>query len=230
MNSKQTLIKLGADRLAEELLRLAEHSQTVADRIDYITSSKTENLDRFEFQLNELCNGDFYDWRSVEGYAYQLSQLLCNLKELIEDSCEGVKRVRQFFKRDNIIMQSCDDSGGSVGMVFSIDATDCFIHFSHKCEQKEFVANQLLELVLDDQYGVRDQLIEQASECLPEHWLRWLVRKLQQGDEKEGWRASQRASLLQSFARQLKDARLFEEVTLLRQLSFSSCLRVAQVY
>jgi hypothetical protein len=230
MNSKQTLIKLGAERLAEELLRLAEHSQTAVDRIDYITSSKRENLDRFKLQLDELCNGEFYDWRSVAGYAYQLKQLLCNLKELIDNSCEGVKRVRQFFERDNSIMESCDDSDGSVGMVFSIDATSCFVHFAIKCERKEFVAKQLLELVLDDQYGLRDQLIEQASDFLPEQWLRWLVHQLQQGDEEESWSATQSTILLQSLARQLKDARLFEEVALRRKLSFTSCLDVAQVY
>lgn len=230
MNRKQTLIKLRAERLAEELLRLAEHSQTAADRIDYITSSRKENLNRFELQLDEICDGAFYDWRSVAGYAYQLSQLLSNLKESIDESCEGVKRVRHFFEKDSSIMESCDDSGGTVGMVFSIDATDCFVYFSKKCERKEFVAQQLLELVLDDQYGVRDQLIEQASDCLPEQWLRWLVEQLQQGDEEDSWSATQRNTLLQSLARQLKDARLFEEVTLRRTLSFTSCLDVAQVY
>ncbi len=78
MNNIQTLINLGAERLAEELMKLAEHSQTAADRIDYITSSRIENLDRFEVQLDELCNGAFYDWRSVDGYAYQLSQFISN--------------------------------------------------------------------------------------------------------------------------------------------------------
>ena len=230
MNSKLTLIKLGAKRLAEELLRLAEPSQTAADRIDYITSSRRENLDKFEMQLDELCDGAFYDWRSVEGYAYQLSQLLSNLKESIDDSCEGVKRVRYFFERDSSIMESCDDSGGAVGMVFSVDATDCFVHFSKKCEDKEFVAQQLLELVLDDQYGVRDELIGYAVDFLPQQWLRWLVEQLQQGDEGDSWSATQRTILLQSLARQLKDARLFEEATLCRKLSLSSCLDVAQVY
>jgi hypothetical protein len=230
MNSKQNLIKLGAERLAEELLRLSEHSQTAADRIKYITSTRKENLDRLEVQLDELCNGEFYDWRSVAGYTYQLSQLLSNLKESIDDSCEGVKHVRNFFERDSSMMEFCDDSGGTVGMIFSVDATDCFVHFARKCERKEFVAQQLLELVLDDQYGVRDQLIEHASEFLPGQWLRWLVGQLQQRDEEGDWNAIQRTILLQSLARQLKDTRLFEEVTLRRTLSFSSCLDIAQVY
>jgi hypothetical protein len=230
MNSKQTLIRLGAERLAEELLRLAEHSRTAVDRIDFITSSKREILDRFELQLDELCNGEFYDWRSIEEYADRLKQLLCNLKESIDNSCEGVKRVGQFFERDSAIMESCDDSDGSVGMVFSIDATDCFVHFSKKCEHKEFVAKKLLELALNDQYGLRDQLIEQASECLPEQWLRWLVEQLQQGDEEESYNAHQSAIFLQSLARQLRDPQLFEEVTLRSKLSFISCLGVAQVY
>jgi hypothetical protein len=230
MNNIQTLINLGAERLAEELMKLAEHSQTAADRIDYITSSRRENLDRFEVQLDELCNGAFYDWRSVDGYAYQLSQLISNLKESIDDACEGVKHVRNFFERDSSIMESCDDSGGTVGMVFSVDATDCFVHFSKNCERKEFVAQQLLELVLDDQYGVRDELIDHAVDFLPEQWLRWLVEQLQPGDEEDSWNATQRNFLLQSLAKQLKDARLFEEVALRRTLSFSSCLDIAQVY
>ena len=230
MNSKQTLINLGAERLAEELLSLAERSQTAADRIDYITSSRRENLDRFEVQLDELCDGTFYDWRSVDEYAYQLSQLLSSLKESIDDSCEGVKRVRNFFERDSSIMESCDDSGGTVGMIFSVDATDCFVHFSKTCERKEFVAQQLLELVLDDQYGVRDEIIDHAVDFLPEQWLRWMVEQLQSEDEEDNWSTTQRLILLQSIARQLKDARLFEEVTLRRTLSFTSCLDIAQVY
>ena len=230
MNRKQNLIKLGADRLAEELLRLAENSQTAADRIDYITSSKRENLGRYEVQLDQLCDGTFYDWRSVAGYAYQLSQLLSNLKESIEESCEGIKLVKLFFERDSSIMESCDDSDGSVGMVFSVDATDCFVHFSQSCERKEFVSQQLLELVLDDQYGVRDQLIDHAVDFLPEMWLRWLVEQLQQRGEEDDWSVTQCNFLLQSLARQLKDTRLFEKVTLLGTLSFTRCLDVAQVY
>ncbi len=230
MDSKQTLIKLGAERLAEELLKLAEHSQTAADRIDYITSSRTENLDRIEVQLDQLCNGEFYDWHSVDGYAYQLSQLLSNLKESIDDPCEGVKWVRQFFEKDGLIMESCDDSGGTVGMVFLVEATDCFVWFSKKCERKEFVAQQLIELVLDDQYGVRDELIDHAADFLPERWLRWLVEQLQPGSEESDWNATQRNFLLQSLARQLKDTQLFEEVTLQRELSFTSYLSIAQVY
>lgn len=230
MNNIQTLINLGAERLAEELMKLAQHSQTAADRIDYITSSRRENLDRFEVQLEELCNGDFYDWRSVDGYAYQLSQLLSNLKESIDDSCDGVKRVRHFFERDSSIMESCDDSGGTVGMVFSIDATDCFVHFAKTCKRKEFVAQQLLELVLDDQYGVRDELINHAVDFLPEQWLRWMVKQLQSGSEEDDWSVNPHNYLLQTLAKQLKDARLFEEVTLRRTLSFTSCLNIAQVY
>ena len=230
MDSKQTLIKLGAERLAEELLKLAEHSQTAADRIDYITSSRTENLDRIEVQLDQLCNGEFYDWHSVDGYAYQLSQLLSNLKESIDDPCEGVKWVRHFFEKDGLIMESCDDSGGTVSMVFLVEATDCFVWFSKKCERKEFVAQQLIELVLDDQYGVRDELIDHAADFLPEQWLRWLVEQLQPGSEESDWNATQRNFLLQSLARQLKDTQLFEEVTLQRELSFTSYLSIAQVY
>jgi hypothetical protein len=224
MNRKQILIELGAERLAE-------HSQTTADRIDYITSSRRENLDRFEWQLDELCDGTFYDWDSVDAYADQLSELLSNLKASIDDSCEGIKWVRQFFERDNSIMESCDDSGGTVGMVFTVDATGCFVHFANNCEHKEFVAHQLLELVLDNQYGVRDQLIERTSDFLPEQWLRWLVEQLQPGDEEDSGGVTERTFLLQSLAKQLKDARLFEAVTLLhRALSFNSCLDIAQVY
>lgn len=232
MEQRDALIKLGAERLADELLMLAEGSGFVDDRVNFITSSASENLERFQQQLEALCNGDFYDWRTVSQYAEQLSRLLENLRESVESPCEGIKWVSLFFQKDRVIMESCDDSGGDVGMVFLVDATECFAHFARQCADPDYVAESLLGLVLENEYGVRDELIKIASAVLPEPWLRWMVQRLmdRKAVAEDAWEGTSYDVLLRSLAKQLNDAGLFQTVAIVSGLSFGLCLEIAEIY
>ena len=224
-------MQLGAERLAEELLLLSNDTPSVADRIDYIISSSRENISRFEVQLEELSDSGFYDWRMSSDYAHQLSHLIENLKGSVENPCEGVVWISRFFEKDHQIMESCDDSYGEVSGIFLGEATECFIYFAKRCDDKKRVGEQLLDLVLDNDYGVRDQLIESVSQFMPVKWLRWLVDQLWSYEDGEDCMAStHRTVLLKSLAKQLKDAALYEQVVVEGDLSFSDCLDIAQVY
>ncbi|MBT7307789.1 MAG: hypothetical protein HN842_06200 [Gammaproteobacteria bacterium] len=233
MGRKESLIELGAERLAEELLSLANHFEQVDERIDYITTSRAQNLVRFKGQLDALIEeGGFYDWREVSQFADRLSQLLDNLRESVEDPCEGIRWVAYFYEKDGEVMESCDDSGGDVGMVFMVDARDLFVEFAQACKNQEFTAQTLLELARQDEYGVRHDLIDVAGRVLSAPWMRWMVEKLQMiiEEDGEGWAASQAPFQLQSLARQLEDAPLFEATCRLQPLSFNRCLEIAKVY
>ncbi|MBT3198100.1 MAG: hypothetical protein HN344_10265, partial [Gammaproteobacteria bacterium] len=221
MGRKESLIELGAERLAEELLSLANHFEQVDERIDYITTSRAQNLVRFKGQLDALIEeGGFYDWREVSQFADRLSQLLDNLRESVEDPCEGIRWVAYFYEKDGEVMESCDDSGGDVGMVFMVDARDLFVEFAQACKNQEFTAQTLLELARQDEYGVRHDLIDVAGRVLSAPWMRWMVEKLQMiiEEDGEGWAASQAPFQLQSLARQLEDAPLFEATCRLQPL------------
>ena len=74
---------------------------------------------------------------------------------------------------------------------------------------EEKVAEIILTLNQKNDYGIRDALFECAGECLPESVIRSMISTLQQNDGSEGY--GNCSSLIESLARQIKDAPLFAE-------------------
>lgn len=234
-NRKQKLIDLGADVIADALMDLAAHSEEADDLIERLIATPKESVQRFKKKLSSLKQSRrFIDWQGVAGFGRELEMLLQDVKAGVDDPLTGVKLVAAFFEADSTIFEMCDDSSGDIGDVFHFDAKELFVQYASRCTEKENVADIILKVNQKDNYGIRDTLIDCAGECLPEEVIRTMITTLQKWADKEKDEYDKRHHLLliESLARQIKDAKLFEKTRIASrgELSTTSLIDIAQVY
>ena len=232
---KQKLIDLGADALAEALLNLAVHSDETDDLIEQLIATPRENVQRFKKKLSGLKQSRrFVDWRGASGFARELEILLQDLKAGVDDPLTGIELVAAFYQGDNSIFGMCDDSSGNIGDVFRYDAKNLFVEYASRCNNKKYISDIILKINKKDNYGIRDTLIDCAGECLPESVIRTMIATLQKWADKEADEYGKRhhLMLIESLARQIKDAELFENIRIASwgKLSTAALIDIARVY
>ncbi len=232
---KQKLIDLGSETLAEALLDFAIHSDEADDLIEQLISTSKENVQRFKKKLSGLNHSRrFIDWKGAARFARELEMLLQDLKAGVDDPLTGVELVAAFYEADNTIFEMCDDSSGNIGDVFRYDAKELFVDYAIRCSDKEKVADIILKVNQKDNYGIRDTLIACAGECLPEPVIRTMIATLQKWADKEKDEYGKRHHLMsiESLARQVKDAKLFEKTRIASwgELSTAALIDIARVY
>lgn len=235
-NRKQKLIDLGPAVLADALLDLAVHSEATDDLIEHLIATPKENIQRFKKKLASLKRSRrFIDWRESSGFARELEMLLQDLKAGVTDPLTGVELVAAFYETDKGVLGHCDDSSGHVGDVFRYDAKELFVEYASRCADKEKIADIILKLNRKDDYGIRDTLVDCAGDCLPEEpVIRSMISELQKraDDEKDEYKKRHHLMLIESLARQIKDAELFEKTCIdsWGKLSTAALIDIARVY
>jgi hypothetical protein len=232
---KQKLIDLGPDALADALLSCAVHSEEVDDLLEQLIATPEENVQRFKKKLSGLKHSTrFIDWRGAAGFARELEMLLRDVKSGVDDPITGVELVAAFYEADNAVFEMCDDSSGNIGDVFRYDAKELFVEYATRCEEKQRIADIILKVNQKDNYGVRDTLIHCAGELLPEDSIRTMIASLQKRADKEKDEYGKRRylMLIESLARQIKDATLFEKTRLASwgKPSTAALIDIARVY
>ncbi|MBL7048912.1 MAG: hypothetical protein ISR96_05285 [Nitrospira sp.] len=232
---KQKLIDLGPDALADALLNFAVHSAEADDLIEQMIATPKGNVQRFKKKLSGLKRSRrFIDWRGSASFARELEMLLQDLKSGVDDPLTGVELVAAFYEADSIIFEMCDDSSGNIGDVFRYDAKELFVDYAARCSDKDKIADTILKVNQKDSYGIRDTLINCAGECLPESVIRTMITTLQKWADKEKDEYGKRhhLMLIESLARQIKDAKLFEETRIASwgKLSTAALIDIARVY
>ena len=234
-NRKHKLIDLGPETLADALLDLAVHSDEADNLIEQLIATPKENIQRFKKKLSGLKRRKrFVDWRGASSFARELEMLLQDLKSGVDEPLSGVELVAAFYEADNTIFEECDDSSGNIGDVFRYDARELFVDYAARCSDKDKVAEIILKVNQKDSYGIRDTLIDCAGECLPEEVIRIMIDTLQKWADKEKDEHVKRhhLMLIESLARQIKDAELFEKTRIASwgKLSTAALIDIAQVY
>jgi hypothetical protein len=232
---KQKLIALGADALADALLEISVHSEQADDLIERLIATPNENVQRFKKKLSGLKRSRrFIDWRGASGFARELEMLLQDLKFGVSDPLTGIELVAAFYEADNTIFEMCDDSSGNIGDVFRYDGKELFVDYASRCNDKEKIADIILKMNQKDDYGIRDTLIDCAGECLPDEVIRTMIVTLQEWADKEKDEYGKRHHLrsIESLARQIKDAKLFEKTRIASwgKLSTAALIDIARVY
>jgi len=234
-NRKQKLIDLGADALADFLLNLAVYSDEVDDMIEQLVATPKKNVQRFKKKLSGLKHSRrFIDWRGSASFSRKLKMLLQDLKSGVDEPLAGVEMVVAFYEADNTIFEMCDDSSGNIGDVFRYDAKELFVDYASRCKDKEKIADIIVKANQKDNYGIRDTLIDCAGECLPEDVIRTMIATLQKWADKGKDEYEKRHHLrsIESLARQIKDAKLFEKTRIASwgKLSTAALIDIARVY
>lgn len=232
---KQSLIELGADRLADALLELANHDDVADDLLERMIATPQENVKRFKAKLSGLKRRQrFVGWGESAGFARELGALLEDLRAGVNDPRTGAELVAGFYECDAGALGSCDDSSGHVGDIFRYDAKELFVSYAAHCADKEWLGDLVFRVIQTDDYGVRDALIDCARVYLTEPVMRGVVARLQEkaGQETDEYRKRRWLYNVESLARQLKDAPLFEQTRLAcwGELSTAACVDIARVY
>lgn len=232
---KQRLIDLGVEALAAALLDLAAHSDETDDLIEQLIATPKQNVQRFKKKLSGLKRRKrFIGWRESASFSRELQMLLQDLKSGVDDPLTGVELVAAFYEADSTIFEMCDDSSGNIGDVFRYDAKQLFVEYASRCADKEKIADIILKLNQKDDYGIRDTLIDCAGECLPEKVIRIMLATLQKRADQENDEYEKRhhLMLIESLARQIRDAALFEKTRIASwgELSTAALLDIARVY
>ncbi len=135
---------------------------------------------RFKAKLVDLKRRQrFISWKESASYAYKLEMILEDLKSGVNDPETGVELVAAFYRADGAVFEQCDDSSGNVGDVFRFDAKQIFVSYASRCQDKEWLGELVFNLNRENDYGVRDVLVDCASEYLPETVIRHLINRFQ---------------------------------------------------
>ena len=234
-NRRRQLIALGAEKLADHLLALAAHNDEALSLIISISANPDEIVASFKHKLSQLRAQDYWiEWDETTAFARRLETMCGQLAASAVDASTGFALTVEFFESDEDIMERCDDSDGEVGDVFTGCLTDLFHAFAKDVEDRDLVMENLITLSENNQYGVRDMLVEGAHKSLSHEEMRALVARLKSMIEaaKEGDRDRGKRRMIQSLARQLGDLELYEEsiLTLYGHLSEESLLTLASLH
>jgi len=231
---KGKLLEVGADRLADALLELAGRYEFADDLVERMIATPQDNIGRFRAKLSALQLGrPFIHWRQSAEYARELENLLEDLRAGVTDPRTGTELVATFYQADSAILANCDDSSGHVGDLFRYDARELFVAYAARCAEKEWLGDLVIKVIQCDDYGVRDVLIDCARDYLTEPVMRVMVARLQElaAAESDEYRKRHWLHNVESLARQLKDASLFEAARLASwgHLSTAACVDIARV-
>lgn len=232
---KQRLMDLGAERLADALLELANRDERAEDLIERMIATPQENIERFKRKLARIKRSRrFIRWGESAAFACELKGLLQDLQEGVADPRTGAELVASFYECDKGVLGNCDDSSGHVGGIFCFDARELFVGYASRCDDKTWLGELVFKVNRSDDYGVRETLIDCAAVYLTEPVLRTLVARFQKQADKANEEYVKRhwLRLVESLARQLKDAPLFERTRLASWGSVSTavCVDIARVY
>jgi hypothetical protein len=232
---KQRLMALGAEVLADALLELACSHDAVDNLVESMIATPKENSKRFKAKLAGLRRRRrFIRWSESAAFARDLATLLKELKAGVHDPRSGAELVAAFYETDKGTLGKCDDSSGLLSELYRIEARELFVTYASRCQDKDWLAELVLNLNSEDGFGVRDALVNCATEYLPEANIRTLISRLQDLAAKEDDEYQKRrwVHLVESLARQIKDADLFAETksAAWEELPAYACLDIAEVY
>lgn len=209
---KDRLAGMGADKLTEALLELADSNPDAAEAVERLTSTPEEKIKRFKAKLTELKQETRYvSWNEAAAFSRELYSVL-QLLEDVSDPNEGIRLILAFYKTDEAVFERCDDSNGEVGSVFFFGARDLFAKFASGFHDKNWLIDQIFILLLDDNYCVRESMLEGIGHYLGEKWVRKLIDKLwNEADRREEGDRSHMIMLVRTLAKEIKDPDLFEK-------------------
>lgn len=231
---RERLIDLGAEALADALLKLADQNDAVKDMVERMVATREKNVERFKRKLAAIKKSRrFIPWRESADFALELEGLLEDLKAGVKDPRVDCEMVALFYEADRWVFESCDDSSGYVGDVYHYEAKDLFVDYARRCTEKERLADLVFELNQNDDYGVRDVLIDCATDYLPKSNILAMIARLQETADRQNEEYGRRDNLrlIEALARQIGDPKLFETARLAsgETPSTAACVDIAKV-
>ncbi|WP_027186143.1 DUF6880 family protein [Desulfovibrio inopinatus] len=235
-NIHNKLVALGVEALADALMELASRCETGQIFIDRLLLSNDQASNYFSNAIKKLgAENYFISWRESEAFTAELEQLLGDIKSKVGNPQSGIELTCQFFEIDKAILERSDDSSGSIGAVFSSNASDLFSFYASQCPEKDWILEKVINILRNDQYNVRDALLNHAKDFLDTDHLQQLADHFSEKARNESDDYEQRVawSYIQTLARQLNNPKLFEQARLAttdKHDTTNSYLDIAKAY
>lgn len=194
--------------------------------------SEKEAVTTFKRQVAGLNRAkSFVDWKKLPGFIDKLYFMLENLKAGVKDPVIGMELIADFYDTDVSVFNRTNDRSGYLPAIYLNYAPELFAEYASRCEDKEKIVALILRILSADFQDVRFSFVDCVVDCLPEPEIRSLInaflekidstalleseRNLDDDDDDDddphAYKRRHYYSLIQSLARQIKDAKLYEE-------------------
>ena len=175
------LVRLGPERLAAELLDLADYDRDIARRVKLL--SREGDSDALAIEIKRRINGlkrssRFVHYRESAGLGKQLRELVGAIEEKVlpHDPAKAFELADAFVATDKKTLGRVDDSSGIVGDAYR-DACGTWLRAAAGARGSTNWVERIYEVAAEEDYGVRERLLREAAILLSEHELRRLARR-----------------------------------------------------
>lgn len=230
---REKLCALGAEQLADLLLQTAKQFDPVDEMLTRAVASPDERTELFKKKLAAIKRSRrFINYREANEFAMEIGGLLDLLRDGDADAETGLKLLKSLYDADASILNRCDDSGGWFGQLFRYDAQQLFEEYAARCDDKNFVAKTVLQLISKNGYSTRDRMVDNISVYLPEQQCRELISTLEQQAQTASDDSEEYRHWIMRIARSLKDAELYEKTAraIYREIPVHLCIKIGRVY
>ncbi len=174
------LIRAGAERLADELIRLADWDEVLRRRLEILAreGDPEELAGELTRQIADLRGRDqFISYGESSVFANELRGLVEAIRERVLPAQPGraFELADALLLADGSVCERVDDSGGSVGDVYR-DVCLLWLDAAARSRGDEDWMAKIRERAAEDGYGVRGALLPNAERLLTEGELRGLAR------------------------------------------------------
>ncbi len=191
-------------------------NEVVDNCIKRLVATPEENLKIFKAKLPAIKRrSTLISYSQTNKFMQELSSMLANIESGAQTPKEALKAIKSFIEADKYLFNIVDDSYGDLGGFYRDDLARSFSKYAQACEDKDFVTDLVLDLILQNDYGARDPLAEYLPEYLSEKNINSLIAKLWQAanneEAKHGYKHTH--LLLKKIVKATKTPNLFEEAS-----------------
>ena len=184
---RDRLIRAGPERLADELLRIADGDDALRRRLELLAREDDPGALAGELarQIAGLRGMDrFISYGESFAFAAELRRLVQVIREKVMAALPGrsFELIDAFLLADDAVFENVDDSSGAVGEVYR-EACVLWLDAAARSGRSEDWVEQIRERVAGDRYGARDPLLPNAGRLLGEDELRRLARSYEPDSE-----------------------------------------------
>ena len=186
MITKEKLISIGSERLADILLSLYENHKDVRKHLDIAFAGLSEDPKKIISMLKKEISAlkrskKFVDYYESKDFADRLNQLRLGIAgDLTQKSPpHALELILEFLDLHDSTLNRVDDSNGSVGDVFREACRDLGKIYEHAPKPMEEIVDLVFKRFMNNEYGVYDELIHHLKRALNDEGLKLLQKKLE---------------------------------------------------
>ena len=191
----EQLSKIDAKQLAKILWEHAQLDELLYEKCEMLVAAKEEGKLKtlVKKKLAKLSNSSvFYDWRHAESFANEIDNLRDTILNAIlpNDAELAAGLFEELIACDGAIIESVDDSNGSVGCVLQEAVNDWRMAWEQIASREvKVLAEKVFKAHMENDYGIRDDIILIFSKALGQEGIEHIEQKLKsqlsvQDDEK----------------------------------------------